>query len=316
MMRFTQADRGNEAGPPGRPGKYPKILAALVVALLACLALGSMTVYQQFQIANLSSSLAQQSSEFANPTSSVAISNFTVTKLNATAKPVLFLIFLNNGTSPASNLENLIVGVYGTNGSFESCYNDTQSYFPLFSNESVMVISRLTCGEIGDTVVLTATVDFLTSHGSVAKAYSARTTISQSQFSIPSQVVVDHIGIKTYVVSEIVGKGTYYDWKLYVTNYSPTPIISLNETALTGHGASFSHEGCLFFRIGGPYGVSQNNPLPPGSTCQIDNNIPLSLGPFELGEHLQVVVGIKYLNGTSSAVTTTAMVIPLYALLG
>lgn len=308
-MSSTHADSSRDTAPFVRLSGNSRILATLVVAILI---LGSIAVYQQLQISNLSRSLSQQSSVSANPTSSVAISNFTVTKLNATSKPVLYLVFLNNGTSPASNLESLLVGVYGLGNNFQSCYNNTQSPFPLFSNESVMIVSPLNCGEIGNNVVLTATVGFLTNHGSTTKVYSSRTTITQSQFSVPSTVVINQVGIKTYVMPEIIEGGTVYDWVLIVTNDSPTSIISVNETALTVHGQSFSHEGCA----GGSHGVSHSYPLSPNYSCQVNNIIPVNFGPFELGEHLQINVGIKYINGSTLAATTKAIVIPPYVLYG
>lgn len=304
-MGLTQSNGTNNTGLSRQPSRNSKVTAVLVLAILA---LGSIAVYQQFQISNLSSSLAKQSSEFANPTSSVTIADFTVSMLNVTAKPVLYLVFRNNGTTPASSLQSLLVGVYGTNNNFQSCYNSTQNYFPLYSNESVMVVSSLSCGELGNNVVLTATVDFLTGHGTTTKVYSARTMIVQSQFSIPAETVVSHIGIKTYVVPEIAGGGTIYDWVLVVTNESPTPIVSINETALTIHGNTFNHEGCVIRGAG----VSKTSPLSPNYACQIQNNIPLAFGPFKLGERLQITVGVEFLNGSSIFATTTATVIPFY----
>lgn len=310
-MSLPATNDGSDKAPTGRPSRNAGILATLVVAILI---LGSIAVYQQLQISNLSRSLSHQSSEFANPTSDIAISNFTVTKLNATDRPVMYLVFLNNGTSPASSLESLLVGVYAANNNFQPCYNNTQSFFPLFSNESVMIVSPLNCGEIGNKVVLTATVDFLTDHGTATKVYSTQTTITQSDFPVPVTVVVNQIGIKTYVVPEIIGGNTAYNWLLVVTNNSPTPIVSVNETAITTRGAEYSHVGCVIFGGRGVYGVSNTYPLPPNKSCQINNNIPINLGPFKLGENLQVIVGIKYLNGSTSTAATKATVIPPYAL--
>jgi len=307
----------NEVGgnaPSRRPSKNASILATLVVAILI---LGSIVIYQQLQISNLSSRLSNQSSEFANPSSDVAILNFTVTKLNATGRPVMYLVFLNNGTSPASSLESLLVSVYASNNVFQSCYNNTQrGFFPLFSSEIVMIVSPLNCGEIGNKVALSATVDFLTTTGTKIKVYNAQTTVTQSEFSVPSTVVVDQLGIKTYVVAEIA-KVTFYNWLLVVTNDSPTAIVSVNETAITNRGGVFTYEGCLLLRSGGPLGVGKNaHPLFPGESCQINNNIPVDLGPFKLGESLQVIVRVGYLNGSVSTVITTAMFIPPYAIFG
>jgi hypothetical protein len=303
-------DEGSDNAPVVRRNRTAGALAILLVAILV---LASIAVYQQLQISNLSRSLEHQSSEFANPTSDVAISNFTVTKLNATDRPVMYLVFLNNGTTPASSLESLLVNVYSANN-FQSCYNNTQSFFPLFSNESVMIVSPLNCGEIGNNVVLSATVDFLTNHGASTKVFVAQTTITQSEFSVPVKVVVSQVGITTYVVPEIIEGGVIYNWLLIVMNDSPTPIVSINETATTARGAEFSNEGCVLLGGNGLYPVSNAYYLPPNNSCQINNNIPLNLGPFELGENLQVTVGIKFLNGSVTTATTTAEIITPYAL--
>jgi hypothetical protein len=284
--------------------------------VVGILVLGLVVVYQQVQISTLSGTIAHQSSDLANPTSTLKVSNFTVTKLNATGRPVMYLVFLNNGTAPASSLDNLLIGVSGENNIFQSCYNNTQSFFPLFSNESVMIVSPLNCGEIGNTVVLTASVVFLTNHGTSTKVYTARTTITQSKFSLPSTVVVNQIGINTYVIPEIIEGKTIYSWQLIITNDSPTSVISINETALTIHGGTFFHEGCVNLPSKGPYIVSQHYPLAPRGTCQINNIIPPVMGPFELGEQLRVAIGVRYVNGTTSSATTTAVVIPPYVLYG
>jgi hypothetical protein len=310
MSLPTPNDHGGKA-PFGRRNRSAGTLAILVVVILV---LGSIAVYQQLQISNLSSSLSRQSSEFANPTSDVAISNFTVTKLNDTDRPVMYLVFLNNGTSPASRLESLLVGVYAANSNFQSCYNNTQTFFPLFSNESVMIVSPLNCGEIGNNVVLTATVVFLTSRGTTTKVYSAQSTITQSEFSVPPKVVVNQLGIKTYVVPVIFKSSIFYNWFLTVTNDSPTSIVSVNETAITTHGAEFTDAGCVLLGGRGAYVVNNVYPLSPRGSCQINDNIPVILGPFKLGENLQIIVRIKYLNGSVTTATTTAEVIPFYAL--
>jgi archaellum component FlaG (FlaF/FlaG flagellin family) len=172
------------------------ILACLVVGIIA---LGAVAVYQQSQIAALSKSISQQSSELAHPSTEMAILNFTVTKANATANPMMFLVVRNEGSAPADS-GSFLIGVYGQGNLSFSCYSGNQNIFPIYSNESAMLLSPLSCGELGDKVVLTAQVNFLTSHGSVNEGPSANTTISQSHFSRPPRVVIADLGIETYIV--------------------------------------------------------------------------------------------------------------------
>lgn len=313
IIRSTINESGRNNGKHGSFIAYDRRNVVLAAVTIGIIVFGSVAVYQQLEISALSGTVSLQSSERANSTADLAVSNFTVTRLNASARPVMYLVFRNNGTAPASSLGSLLIGVYGQGNSIRFCYNNTQGFSPLFSNESVMIVSPLSCGEIGDSVALTASVNFLTSHGSTTKIVSARTTIAQSQFSVPEMVVINQIGIKTYVMPEIIEGKTIYDWLLMVTNDSPTPIVSVNETALTMHGLSFFHEGCVVTSVGF-YGVGKTSPLPSNTTCQINNSIPPVMGPFELGEQLRITVRVEYLDGTMSAATTTAEVVPPYVL--
>jgi len=280
------------------------VVTALVVVILV---LGSIVIYQQIEISTLSGTISRQSSELAPPIPSLKVLNFTVTKLNATAKPIMYLVFLNNGTALAWNLGILLIGV-SSGTTFQSCYNGTQNILPTYPNESAMTISQLNCGEIGNAVALTASVVFVTNQGTTTKVFSARTTITQAEFSPPTTVTVNQIGIHTYVMPELFGENTTYDWHLVITNDSPTPIVSVNETAFTVYGSSFTSESCVVF----PNNVGWTSPLEPSETCMIDNNLPPAMGHFELGEQLRIAIGIKFVNGTTSSATTAAMVIPPY----
>jgi len=221
----------------------------------------------------------------------------------------MYLVFLNNGTALAWSLDGFLIGV-SSGTTFQSCYNGTRNFFPLYPNGSVTTMSQLNCGEIGNAVALTASVVFVTNQGTTTKVYSARTTIAQAEFTPPATIIVKQIGIHTYVLPEIFGENTTYDWHLVITNDSPVPIDSINETAFTLHGNSFTSESCLVF----PNNVGWTNPLEPNETCEIDNSLPLTMGHFELGEQLRIAIGVKYVNGTTSYATATALVVPPYFL--
>ncbi len=288
-----------------------KAVAVLVVGVLI---LGLVAVYQQIQLSSLSRTISLQSSQLAHPSATMAVSNFTIVKLNSTARPAMLLVLWNNGSAPASS-GSFLIGIYGQNNIFESCYNDTQNFFPIYSNESTMLLSRLNCGDIGNSVVLTATVNFLTSRGSITRVFSARTTISQSKFVYPSTIVINQIGIQTVVIPEIISGSTVYAWHLTVTNYSPTPITSVTATLGPTGNTIAEDSGCVLIPIGkNIYGVSKITPLQPRFSCQDDNNANPGRGPFTLGEQLVVVVKVTYSNGTLSSASTTATVEPPYVL--
>jgi hypothetical protein len=252
------ADPGSETT-SDKTGKVPyrKIIALLVVVILI---LGSVAVYQLSQLSALSSEVSVQSAQLtqlSHPSSDMLVANFTVTKLNATSKPVMFLVLMNNGTTPAGS-GDFLLGVSGGT-TFQSCYNSTQNFFPIFANESVEIIVPLICGDFGKTAVLTATINFLTSHGSVTKTYYAQTTIEQSKFPLPSTVVLNQIGIWTVIVAQDFQGTIVYEWYLSLTNESPTPIVSVNASATSPRGDVFAEQGCVSF---GPnfYSVSPSHP--------------------------------------------------------
>ncbi len=288
------------------------ILACLVVGIIA---LGVVAVYQQSEITALSKSISQQSSELANPSIEMAIVNFTVTKANATAEPVMYLVVRNEGSAPADS-GTFLVGVYGRGNVSYSCYSGNQNIFPTYSNETAMLLTQLSCGQLGDKVVLSTQVNFLTSHGSVNKVISANTTISLSQFARPQRVFVDSLGIQTYVVPWVSQQGTYYDWSLSVTNGSPNSIFSVNGTLTLGGNVVAVASGCVIIGGNNIYGVSRTTPLTPNASCSDNENLNAKAGQPSLGVHLDVSIGVKYLNGTSTIVRTSATVIPPYALTG
>jgi hypothetical protein len=285
-----------------------KTLVALVVVILI---IGAVVVYQQFQLSALSSTISHQSSELTNPSSSLVVLNFTVTKLNATTKPVMYLGLWNNGTTLVTS-GGLLVEVYGQGGSIQSCYNGTSS-FPSYSNETATTLSLLSCGNVGDGVELTATVEFASSAGFVTKVLNARTTISQSEFTYPPTVVVKQIGIWTVIVPDLTPlNGTVYNWSLTITNESPTPIANTQESAVLPNGYADNEEGCVVSGAGF-YGVSAVQPLPQHVSCSNDGE--LSRGTrLSLGERFTVDITVTYINQTKSSVSVTAMVEPPYVL--
>jgi hypothetical protein len=287
-------------GPP-----YQKVIAILFVVILI---LGLVVAYQLLQLSSLSNVISQQSSELASPSSDISISNFTVTKLNTTSRPIMFLVLSNNGTSPASS-GTFLLGVSGQT-TFQSCYNSSENFFPVFANESVEIVVPLVCGGIGDTAVLTATIVFLTAHGSVTKTFYARSTVDQSRFSLPTAIVSNQVGIWTLVVPYIFQGNTVYEWYLTVTNYSTTPIVSVNASAIFPNGELFTTQGCAVLPPSF-YSVSSSRPLPPGDKCQNDNILPTNLRP-SIGDHLQVMVRVTFSNQTISTASAIAIVDPPY----
>ncbi len=289
------------------------ILAFLVIGIIL---LGAVAAYQQSQIAALSKSISRQSSELAHPTAEMKIMNFTVTKANATTEPVIYLVLKNEGSAPADS-GSFLIGVYRQGNVSYSCYSGNENIFPTFSNESAMLLSPLSCGQLGDKVVLVAQVGFLTSNGRVNREFSANTTIGQSRFAKPQKVVINDLGILTYVVPWVAPQGTYYTWHITITNESPNSIVSLNGTLTQGGNAVAVASGCVILGGGkGISGVSHTTPLTPNVSCSDDTSLNADAGHPSLGERLDVAIGVTYLNGTSAIVRTTATVIPPYALVG
>jgi hypothetical protein len=278
--------------------------------MVGLLVLGAVVVYQQYQLYALLGTISSQSSELASPSSSLVVSNFTVTKLNATSKPVMILVLWNNGTAPAFS-GDFLLGVYGQSKTFQSCYNSSQNFFPIFSNESTMIASPLSCGSVGDGVELTASVNFLTSSGTVSRVFSSRATIEQANYSFPSLVVMNGIGIRTVIVPKPFQGKTIYTWYLSVTNESPSSIVSVRESAVFANGLKTMDEGC--FIVQGFVSVSKSSPLPPHVYCQKYPNIPSNLR-LTIGEHFSVVVAVTYSDGTNSSASVTATVEPPYIL--
>ena len=286
----------------------------VVIAVLAIgiVALGSVVLYQQAQLGSLSRTIAEQSSELAHPSEGLVLSNFSVTRANATAKPLMFLVIHNNGTVPASSGSYLAM-VYGKNNSIQSCYDGTGNYFPIFSNESAMVFAPLKCGGIGDVVVLTVQAEFLASGGSTAKTFTVKTAIGQSQAIPVSTVVIKQLGIKTWVVPEFFSSGVVYTWDLTITNEGSAPIVAVHATLSSGNDTLAADSGCVILS-GNIYGVSSIAPLTATASCSDDNNLKTGAGPFSMGQQLNVTVTVRYLNGTSSSASTTAVVEPPYAI--
>jgi hypothetical protein len=288
-------------------GQRNKVLGALVVGILV---LGSIAVYQQLQLSALSRTISLQSSELANPASSVVISNFTITKQNATDAPVMYIVFWNNGTAPAIS-GTLLVGNYGQNNAIRYCYNSSQSEnpFPIFTNESAQMVAPLSCGSIGDSVSLTASVEFVTGHGSVTKVYSTKTTIELSKFQRPTTIIINQIGILTFILPAINNGVTYNQWSLTVTNYASKSIVSINATATSPNGSITGENTCVIPAL---RSVSQANPLTPHASCGINNYVGQRNSRFSIGTRFLVTVSVVYSDGSKGTASTAAIVEPPY----
>jgi hypothetical protein len=283
----------------------------LVTLVIVVIALGSFAVYQQMRISSLSSAVAKQSSEIYHPSASLNISQFSVTKENASTEPEMYIVVEDNGTLPAES-GSLLVMVYGANNSINSCYDGTQNPFPLGSNDTVGLLARLTCGELGDTVVLTLQVDFVSNTGGMTKVYAEKSTISQSQAIKVQTVTVKQVGIRTYVIPQIGPlPGTNYVWSFALRNDAETSISAVNAT-LSWQGKTLAQiSGCSIFGGSNIYGVNTQTPLPPRTTCSTDQN--LNGSQFDVGQYFDVSISVTYTNGTSSIVSLTAVVEPPYA---
>jgi hypothetical protein len=281
------------------------VLGVLVVGILI---LGSIAVYQQLQLSALSRTISFQSSELTNPASSVVISNFTITKQNTTDAPVMYIVFWNNGTTPAIS-GTLLVGNYGQNNAIRFCYNSSQNPFPVFTNESAQLVAPLSCGSIGDSVSLTASVEFVTGHGSVTKVYSAKTTIELSKFQRPSTVIINQIGILTYILPFINNGVTYNQWYLTLTNYASKSIVSINATVTSPNGSTTGDNTCIIPAL---RSVSQANPLTPHASCQINDHVGQRNSRFSIGTRFLVNVSVVYSDGSEGTASTAAVVEPPY----
>jgi len=296
--------------PLNTPGRTKTVFVVLAVGIII---LGSVIVFQQFQLSALSSTISHQSSELAHPSSGLAILNFTVTKLNATSRPVMYLVLRNNGTTLIDS-GGLLVGVYAQGNTFQSCYNNSQNFLPLYSNESVAILSPLTCGNLGDSVELTASAGFATYQGGgQTRLFNARTTIVRPSFLYPPTVVVKELGIQTVIIPEIGPGINGYTWYLTVTNDSPTAIARVNATAISPSGFATFDSGCAV-TTGAFYGVSENTPLQPQFSCRDDNQISPSGLMLAFGESFKVAIAVTYVNQTTSSVFATAVVEPPYVL--
>jgi len=284
------------------------ILAAVVIGILV---LASAVAYQQFELSGLSKANSSQSSELVSPTMSVEVSNFTVTKANATAPPVILAYVSNDGQVTASS-GSFLVTVSHQGGTFQSCLANGQDIWPVFPHDTVLMFSQLTCGSLDDNVVLTAQVNFLTSNGNVTKTYNAQTTIIQTPLK-PSTVLVGQFGIRTVVTEYPAQNSTVYLWYLDLTSESPTPIVSVSATLGPTNNPVGADSGCLLVGPRNMLPVSTNSPLTQFKTCQNDSN-PQPSTPLHFGESLEVVVSGKYSNGTAFSVSTTALVMPPYVL--
>ena len=297
----------------GETGIRGRSLHTAAIVLLVII-LGSIVVYQQFQIFNLSQTVSMQSSELAPLTSGVQILNFSVIKQNLTSSPVMYLLLWNNGTAQATS-GTLLVGVYSQSGALQPCYNSTTGIFPLMPNETFATVSPLSCGGIGDPVVLTGSADFLVSVTHiVTRELSATTTIVQPQFLYPSSVVLKQIEIRTVAAPQIGESSSSYTWYLTVTNESPTSIVSINATAVSRTGTSYENDDCIEV-YGNLYTVNPLDPLPPRQSCQEQTPLPSPTG-FKFGEELQVAIGVRFENGTMASVFTTVAVEPSYVVYG
>jgi DNA-binding HxlR family transcriptional regulator len=286
------------------------ILAAVVIGTLI---LAAVAVYQQGQITGLSKANASQSSEIVSPTMGMVLSNFTVTMTNATAKPAMFLYLRNDGQVPATS-GSILVGVYGQGDVFQSCYNDSQNFFPILSHYTAVVLSQLSCGNLGDRVVVTAQVNFLTNSGNMTKTFNSQTTIVQSQFKL-STVVINQLGVRTFVTPITMENQSSYYWYLTLINESPTPIVAIHATLGPVSNPIGQDSGCVQISASNnPFPVSSNTPLTEFKSCSDDNSIPQGTPSLSVGQSLDVVISGKYSNGTAFSVSTKALVVLPYAL--
>ncbi len=312
IIRSTADESSHGNGGRGSTGHVDRrnvILAAVVIGILI---LGSVAVYQQFELSALQRTNSSQSSELARPTMDVVLANFTVTKANATAEPVMVLTVWNDGQAPASS-GSLLVGVYGEGNTFLSCYNSSANFFPVYSNESTMIFSLLSCGNLGDKVVLTAQINFLTSNADVTKVFNAQTTIMQPQFKV-STVALDQLGIRTFVTPWAMQSQTYYMWYFMLTNESPTPIVSVHVTLGPPNNPVSEISGCAGIAGNTVFPVSRKTPLTQSKSCNEENSMPVGTLSFSVGQSLDVVVSVIYSNGTAFSASTTAVVVPPYVL--
>jgi hypothetical protein len=306
-MRTFLRHQGRE--PNGLSRGRNLVSVSLVVIIIA---LASAIIYQQSQLAALSGVVSSQSSRLSaveNPSSDLKILNLTVAKENATAEPVIFAVLWNDGVAPIDSIQlsaNLF-GQGGGNATAQTCYTSAGTYIQLHSNETQTILSPLTCGNINDTVVLNVDADFLTSKGSALQAYNAKTIIIHSQAVEPQLVAVDQLGIKSWI-----GYSVGWSWHLSIVNEGQTAVESISATLGPPANPVAQVSSCVG---GGLHQVSRTSPLGPGATCQIDSQIKAQSGTLSIGQSLQVVVSVAYINGTNSAVTTSAVVEPPYAVI-
>ncbi len=289
-----------------------------VLLVVTVIALASVAVYQQSQLATLSGVISPQSSRLSsaeNPSSDLKILNLTVAKQNATSEPTMFAILWNDGVAPIGAIQ-LSANLFGQgeNGTFQTCYTSAGNYYVLHSNESVTIWSQLTCGNINDTVILNADADFLTSKGSALQAYDAKTNIIQSQAVEPRLEVINQLGIKTWIGASVGSPG--WSWHLSIVNDGQTPVESIRAALGPAANPLAQASGCV--GLGGArgvYQVSRATPLEAGATCQTGSQVKAQSGTLSIGQSLQVVVSFTYINGTSSTATTSAVVEPPYAVI-
>lgn len=311
-LEIVQGWRGTELEPSGAEAgirtRRSVHTAAFIVLIIV---LGSIVVFQQVQISNLSKTI---STELAPLTSGVQILNFSVIKQNSTSSPVMYLVVWNNGTAQATS-GSVLVGIYGQGSAPQPCYNSTTGIFPLMPNETFATLAPLSCGSIGDSAVLTGSANFLESMTkTVTDRLSARTTIIQPQFEYPPPLVLEQIGIRTVIAPEIGAFSSDYTWYLTVTNESPTPIVSINASAISPTGVSYENNECMM-TSGELYSINPLDPLSPRQSCQEQTPLPSPSG-FKIGEELQVAIGVKFLNGTVSSLFTSVTVEPSYVVYG
>ena len=302
---------GNGKRGPRRIERRNVVLAAVVIAILV---LASFAIYQQSELSGLSRTNSSQSSELVSPAMDVVLSNFTVTMVNSTAAPVLFLYLQNVGQAPASSA-SILASVSGQS-TFQSCFTgNANNFFPVYSHDTAIVSSRLSCGQLGNGVTLTAQVNFLTSQGNVTKTFSAQTTIVQSQFKI-STVMVGELGIRTFVTTLVAQNQTVGLWYFTLTNVSPTPIISVRATLGTPNNPVGTLSGCVLLGAipGNDRPVSSNTPMTQFKSCSNDGNVPAGASLISVGESYAVTVYVTYSNGTAATTQTTAMMNPAYVL--
>lgn len=293
-------------GTNGRGRDWRSIVLAILVALV--LVLGSTVVYEQSQISNLSALVSSQSEELSRPSSQLQVLNYTVTKANESAAPTIFFAVFNTGQTPIAGL-SMFALVYGQGGNaFQQCYNDTLHEPAIVHNESVTFMRPLTCGNVGESVVLTVTATFLSASGTGSKVVSLFTKIISGTTIEPQFFVVDHLRVKTWIYPFIWNGSTSYGWQITIINDGQEPIVGMR-AVLSPRGGPPTEESAFIVGTSGGNFLGRSYPLSPGATCTGGTSVHLSPGSLYTGQTVPFSITVTYANSTTSVVSGSAVVV-------